>query len=161
MITQKSIQSLGVNYTIETMLYPITILLSAAIAFGAAWQVQSWRFDAKEKEHETQRIAQLDAQRLADTVQLKRLGDVQKAAETRALALRHSADSAHRESVSLRGALVTLSRQPATDATASTDRANAVGALLADCSDKYQTLGAVADRHASDVQTLSEAWETK
>ena len=122
------------------------------------WQVQSWRFGAEEKEHETQQIAQLERQRAADATQLAKLGDVQKAAETRALALRRAADNAHRESDGLRGALVTLSRQPATDATASADRAVALGAALADCSDRYKTLGAVADRHASDVQTLSEAW---
>jgi len=140
------------------MLYPTTILLSASIAFGAAWQVQDWRYAAKEKEHETHRATMLEQQRMADAVQLERLGTVQKAAETRALALRHSASDARRESDGLRGAIVTLSRIPPTDATASTDRATAVGELLADCSDRYQTVAAIADRHASDVQTLSEAW---
>ena len=143
------------------MPYFIVAFVSAILAFGMAWQVQDWRFGAKEKEHETNRATMLEQQRLADTVQLERLGTVQKAAETRALALRHSADSARAESVSLRGALVTLSRQPATDTASGNQRAIAVGELLAECSDQYQTLGAVADRHASDVQTLSEAWEIK
>lgn len=140
------------------MPYLTVIFISAAIAFGAGWQVQSWRFTAKEKEHETQQIARLNAQRAADAAQLAKLGDVQKAAETRALALRRAADNAHRESIGLRDALVALSSQPVADAQAATDRATAFGAALADCSDRYKTLGAVADRHASDVQTLSEAW---
>ena len=100
----------------------------------------------------------LEQQRLADAVQLAKFGAVQKAAETRALALRRAAASARAESVGLRDAIVTLSRQPVTDATASTDRAVAIGELLAECGDRYQALGAVADRHASDVQTLSDAW---
>lgn len=136
----------------------IVFIFSAAIAFGAGWQVQNWRFGAKEKEHETQRISQLTAQRAADAQQLAKLGDVQKAAETRALALRRAADNARAESIGLRDAIATLSRIPAPDAEASTDRAVAVGELLAECGDKYQALGAVADRHASDVKTLSEAW---
>ena len=136
----------------------IVFIFSAALSFGAGWQVQNWRFGAKEKEHETQRISELEQQRLADTVQLAKLGAVQKAAETRALALRRAADNARAESIGLRDAIATLSRQPVTEATASNQRAFAIGELLAECGDKYQALGAVADRHASDVKTLSEAW---
>lgn len=140
------------------MPYLIAILISAALSASASWQIQNWRYAAKETKNETHRATMLEQQRLADTVQLAKLGDVQKAAETRTLALRRAADSARAESIGLRDAIVTLSRQPATDAEASTDRATAVGELLAECGDKYQALGAVADRHASDVKTLSEAW---
>ena len=140
------------------MQYLTAIIVSAALSASATWQVQNWRYAAKETENETNRAAMLEQQRLADTVQLERLSTVQKAAETRTLALRRAADNAHRESIGLRDALATLSRIPVTDAAAATDRANAVGALLAECGDKYQAMGAVADRHASDVKTLSEAW---
>lgn len=140
------------------MPYIITVFISALVAFGAAWQVQDWRQAAREKQHETEQIAQLNARRVADTARLANLNSLQKAAEARALALRNLASNARRESDGLRGALVTLSRQPATDTATSNQRATAVGELLAECSDQYQTLAATADRHASDVQTLSDAW---
>lgn len=140
------------------MPYLIAILISAALSASASWQIQNWRYAAKEKEHESHRATMLEQQRLADTVQLERLSTVQKAAETRTLALRRAADSARAESIGLRDAIATLSRQPVAEATASNQRATAVGELLAECGDKYQALGAVADRHASDVKTLVEAW---
>ena len=140
------------------MQYLTAIIVSSALSASATWQIQNWRYAAKETEYETHRATMLEQQRLADTVQLERLSTVQKAAETRALALRRAADSARAESIGLRDALATLSRIPATNAEASTDRATAIGELLAECGDKYQALGAVADRHASDVKTLVEAW---
>ena len=140
------------------MPYLIAILISAALSASGAWQIQSWRYAAKETENETHRATMLEQQRLADAQQLERLSAVQKAAETRALALRRAADNARAESIGLRDAIATLSRQPVAEATASNQRAFAIGELLAECGDKYQALGAVADRHASDVKTLSEAW---
>lgn len=38
------------------------------------------------------------------------------------------------------------------------ERANAVSAVLADCSRRYQGMAEVADRHASDVKTLIDSW---
>jgi len=37
-------------------------------------------------------------------------------------------------------------------------RTDAVAAVLADCSRKYQGMAEVAERHSSDVRTLIEAW---
>lgn len=143
------------------MQYITVIVISAILSFGTGWQVQSWRYGAKETEHESQRATMLEQRRLADAVQLERLGAVQAQAAARTLVLRRAATDAHRESDGLRDAIVALSAQPVADAQAATDRATAFGAALADCSDRYKTMGAVADRHASDVQTLSDAWPTE
>ena len=132
----------------------------AAASFGTAWRIQDWRFDAKEKTHEEQKLVQVQH---SAAVQIRRADNVivaQNAATSRAVALRRDLDSARSELERLRLALA--SSVPGTgDAAGScpvTD--DPARQLLATCAAELVEMGGIADRHASDVQTLMAAWPT-
>lgn len=79
--------------------------------------------------------------------------------KTRETILRAAAAAAATESDGLRGDLDAMRLQlDGASRDAAVERANAVAAVLADCSRKYQEMASVAERHASDVKTLIDAW---
>lgn len=61
-------------------------------------------------------------------------------------------DGLHGDIKELRGQLGKLSHD------AAVERAAAVAGVLDQCSRRYQGLAAVADRHASDLKTMIDAW---
>ena len=95
----------------------IIAAIVAAASFGSAWQIQSWRMDAKEKANVEQILAD---QRSAATAALRRQEVViaaQNAAAGREVALRRDADSARTALVGLSHATEqALSRAQATHA---------------------------------------------
>jgi hypothetical protein len=61
--------------------------------------------------------------------------------------------------VSLRDEIAALRRDlPGLADDAVRERADSLGASLADCSREYTGVAVAADRHASDVKTLIDAW---
>ena len=133
-------------------------MLIALAAFASAWQVQSWRFNAKEKNRVEQTLSD---QRLAAAGAIRRADNVieaQSAATRRMVVLRADADGSRAALISLSGAVEAAMRAAATSHNACLDRATTAGKLLNQCAAQYQDLGERADRHASDVRTLMEAW---
>ena len=133
-------------------------MLIALAAFASAWQVQSWRFNAKEKNRVEQTLSD---QRLAAAGAIRRADNVieaQSAATRRMVVLRADADGSRAALISLSGAVEAAMRAAATSHNACLDRATTASELLTQCGAAYQDLGERADRHASDVRTLMEAW---
>lgn len=136
----------------------ITAALSAVMAFGSAWQIQNWRFDAKEKQRVEQ---QLTDQRTSAATAIRRVDAVSQAQSTAAVrlgVLRRSAGAARNELDGLRTSSAEALRVAGASLDACTATAATLGRLLNQCGAEYQDLGAVADRHVSDIKTLTEAW---
>jgi hypothetical protein len=83
----------------------------------------------------------------------------QNEAKIREAALRGAAAAAATQSDGLRDDLTAERlRYDQLSRDAVVERAAATSNVLADCSRRYQGMAAIADRHASDVKTLIEAW---
>lgn len=136
----------------------IIAAIIAAASFGTAWRIQDWRFDAKEKTHEEQKLVQVQH---SAAVQIRRADNVivaQNAATSRAVALRTDRDSVISELARLRD---TLARPvPGAGATgdACTERTDPARELLSECAAQLTDLAGKADRHASDAMTLQQGW---
>ena len=138
--------------------YAATALIAASLAATGAWKVQDWRYNAKEKERAEQ---QLENERMAARATLRNAENVinaQNDAEVRAAGLRRDAAGAHAALIGLSNATDTALRDASASHDACTVRAAAFSQLLNQCGAAYQELWAVADRHASDVQTIMAAW---
>lgn len=136
----------------------IIAALIAVAGFGTAWKVQDWRYNAKEKERAEQ---QLEAQRMVAAASRRQREDViaaQNEAQVRANRLRMDAAGSRAALIGLSNATEQAMRDAALSHAACTERAHTIGVVLNQCAGAYQELGAVADRHASDVQTLIGAW---
>jgi len=137
-------------------------LIAAAVlalaAFGSAWQIQDWRYGAKEQENAQHQLA---AQRQAAATAVRRVDNVieaQNAAAVRDRGLRIDAAGARTALVGLHAAAADAMRAAAASHDACVDRAAAIGDVLKESTDRYAELGQKADRHASDVKTLTDAW---
>lgn len=138
--------------------HAVAAVVAASIAATGAWQVQNWRYGAKEKDREHQNLVAI--QQSAATA-IRRLDSVllaQSESAARAIRLRGDLDSSRTELDRLRTQL--LRTMPGAEATPSacTDRADPARELLATCAAELQDLAGKADRHASDVKTLTDAW---
>ena len=137
--------------------------IAAALAFGAGWQVQAWRYDAqiadiKAAQAQALALANEEASRNFRAITTKYEGAL-NAARTRETVLRRNADLARTESDGLRAQLTDAARRIAAAPPASVaEYATTVSHLFSDCSRRYQELGVQADGHANDVRTLTEAW---
>lgn len=130
----------------------------AACGFLGGWTLQSWRYGAKETARAEQILAD---QRLAAATSIRRADNViaaQSAAAGREAGLRRDADNARSALGGLHDAAAASMREASASINACLERANAIRVVLDQCGAAYQDLGAVADRHASDVKTLTDAW---
>ena len=137
------------------------IIIAAVIAatgFGAAWKIQDWRFDAKEKAHAEQKLAQVQHSAAADIRRLDNTITAQRAATTRAVALRRDLDSARSELERLRSAIAGTVPATSDAPCACADRTDPARQLLSACAGELQEVAGAADRHASDALMLLEAW---
>jgi threonine dehydrogenase-like Zn-dependent dehydrogenase len=141
------------------------LLIALAIAaasllggFGSAWKIQSWRYGAKENARAQQQLAD---ERLAAKTAVRRIDNVieaQSASVVRERDLRAAAAGSRSALVGLHDAAASALRAASASQSACTNRAAAISVVLDQCGAAYQELGAIADRHASDVKTLTDAW---
>jgi len=143
----------------------ISAMVSAAMAALAAWGIQGWRMDAEisslKTEYATQQARAVEMAH-AETI---RLQSVKDSAEK--LAARRQSDLA-RDLAANRDALGRLSHaadsalQRASDShSACIATAASQGVVLNQCSTRLIEVAASADGHASDVQTMTDAWPKK
>jgi hypothetical protein len=136
----------------------IAALLIALAGFGSAWQIQQWRLDARELEHVTQ-INTAQRQAFDSAVERERVvAKAQNAAARRAADLRVSADGARIAVVSLHDASAAALLAGSASLSACTERAAAFSELLGAMAAAGGAVSEKADRHASDAQTLIDAW---
>ena len=141
----------------------IALLVSAAVAFGAAWKTQDWRYgeqieNIKYEQSEAARKMFESAQQEHDRQQAKKdeaLNEANERAKQNALA----AASASRTANSLRDQLATA-RSELSQATAEAARnyAATLSTVVADCSARLIEVAKAADQYASDLKTLEDAW---
>jgi hypothetical protein len=130
----------------------------AALGFGSAWQIQSWRYGAKEAAHA---LALLNDSRNAAARDIRRIDAVisaQNASAVRAVALRRDAYSSRAALVSLSNAADEALRRAQAGHDASLNTATAAVYILKQCGKEYAGLAEVSDRHVNDLKTIAEAW---
>ena len=144
------------------------VLIAAGIAVGfvAAWNLQGIRLDSLEVEFGTYRLA-VERQAViarAEAIKqkeqwIKEKEDAEQHAAEREEILRTERDTALAAGTRLRDTIATL-RVRLADAPgyACIATADALAGLLDQCQQEYRVMGEIADGHASDVQTLMEAW---
>lgn len=138
------------------------LALAGGIAFGAHRFLDYERDIGYQKavaEYTARDLLQAKAN-AADTARLtKQLEDAQNAARDREKLLTDAAAGSSTAVAGLRGDLAALRRGlPGASADASRQAADALAAVFGDCAGKYRDLAAIADHHASDVKTLTDAW---
>lgn len=138
------------------------VLLLGGFAWGTHWwndRQQQIGYDRAQAEYAAKALLAEQKARATETELRKQLEDAQNAATQREQVIRSTAAAASAASVSLRDTLTTI-RNGVPTATVEALR-NATVALtdvFGDCQAKYRGLAEKADRHASDVKTLSDAW---
>lgn len=130
----------------------------AAVGFGSGWQVQSWRYGAKEKANAEQKLVEVRQSAAASIRRLDNVLVAQNAGAARAIRLRGDLDSARTELDRLRNAIArTMPGASDTTGTCAVPADPARQLLLA-CATELVEMGGAADRHASDAMTLQQAW---
>ena len=145
-------------------------LLAAVIAAAGAWTAQSWRMaeqvqsgktalESLKREH-AESLTRATGSALNATIAWQKVkDDAIDRAQQRAKAQAAHAAAARRDADSLRNTLASASlRLPDAAPSACVEYATASSGLLDQCAAAYQGLAAVADGHAGDVRTLTEAW---
>ena len=146
--------------------YAATAIVAGALAFGAGWQTQEWRYGKQiagiQAQHATA-LASANQKALDDTIKMQRTkDDAIQQAEARAAQNAAAAAAARRTADGLRGTLYEFRASLPNAAPATViARADSAAELLGTCADEYRSVAEAADRIASDRQTLIDAWPKK
>ena len=136
----------------------IIAAIIAAASFGTAWRIQDWRFDAKEKTHAEQKLAQVQLSAAADIRRMDNTIQAQRIATSRAVALRRDLDSSRSELERLRDTLARPVPGTSAAADACPERTDPARELFLGCAAALVEMGGIADRINSDRQTLIDAF---
>ena len=136
---------------------------AGVLAFGAAWQVQGMRYGeqiATIKQQHTDAALSSARNALKLTEHYRENADAAtKKAEARAAQNKRDADTLRGELDGLRGDLADVpSRIRSATREAVGQYAAAATAVFEHCAARYSDLAVTAAGHASDVQTLMDAW---
>ena len=133
-------------------------LISASIAATGAWQIQNWRFDAKEKAHAEQKLVEVQQSAAASIRRADNVISAQVDATARDVGLRRDLNNARTELDRLRTQLAQPMPRAETSPGSCVERADPARELLAACAAELVEMGGIADRINSDRQTLIDAW---
>lgn len=136
----------------------ISALISAALSFGAAWQIQGWRMDSLRLEQANEKLAieQSSRQRLADAE--TRVAQAQADAASATQRVRIDSAGAGRAANGVRDALANAVRAASTDLQACTGQVSTLSELLTGSTDLARRLATEADEWAIQAVTLQSAW---
>lgn len=143
---------------LTTLAFAITFAGGLFAGFGAAWTLRTHAIEKMQLEAKDERINQQRAARVTLERTLETQQRAQADATARAIVLRRSADAARSELVSLRQSTQALVRSIADNPASCPERISTASDVLTECAAKLTELGAKADRHVSDIKTLTEAW---
>lgn len=143
--------------------YAATAIVAGALAFGAGWQTQEWRYGkqiADISQKHAIALASANQKALDDTIKMQRTKDEAIAkAEQRAAKNAAAADSASRTADSLRSTLYSFRASlPGLAQPAAAVAADTAAELFGQCAGTLADVAAKADAHASDSLMLLEAW---
>jgi hypothetical protein len=138
-------------------------LVAGALAFGAGWQVQAWRYGeqiATIKQQHTDAALSSARNALKLTEHYRENADAAvKKAEARAAQNKRDADRLRDELAGLRGDLAEVPDRIRNASREAVDQyAAAATVVFGECAARYSELAISATGHASDVQTLMDAW---
>lgn len=159
-------QAGAVVNTLGPYLWLIKAGAAVLAVLGLWYGVESWNdgqqrigYDRAVAEYQAKK-ATADREALVKERQLrKEKDDALQQAALREQQLRADNAAAHAASLGLRDTVADLRRRLVTDSVeACRATADAALAVFGECQDRYRTLAQAAAGHASDVQTLSEAW---
>ena len=151
------------NLTLITHL--VAAMVAAALAFGAGWQVQAWRYgeqisDLKLEHAEAIASSAKSALKLTEHYRENADAAVRKA-EARAAQNKRDADRLRTELDGLRGDLAEVPDRIRSATREAVDQYAATATVVfGECAARYSELAVSATGHASDVQTLMDAWPT-
>jgi len=149
----------GVAVTLTVLLADAKLNLASSIVERAALQVIIADDATKAAERETQLAEARTRVAERETELSNQIIEAQNEARKREALLRSAAVAAVAESVSLRDDVASLRGQlDQLSRDAVIERGLAIAGVLNQCAARYQGLAERCDRHASDVQTLTEAW---
>lgn len=140
--------------------------IAGVLAFGAGWQVQAWRYGgqiADMKLEHAGAVASAAKTALKLTEHYRENADAAiKKAEARAAQNKRAADALRGELNGLRGDLATVPNQIRNATREAVDQYAATATVVfGECAARYSELAGAAAGHASDVQTLMDAWPKK
>ena len=141
--------------------YIILAVVVAFVANGFYWHHSGDKsgYGRAVTEYNVKLLAATNAARAKEQYMQTRLQEAQNAATQRDQTLRAAAASAATAGDRLRIALDTIrAGLPNATPTASRDTAATLATVFGDCAKEYRGLAEIADRHASDSRTLTEAW---
>ena len=141
-------------------------LVAGALAFGAGWQVQAWRYGeqiATIKQQHTDAALSSARNALKLTEHYRENADAAvKKAEARAAQNKRDADRLRTELAGLRGDLAEVPDRIRHASREAVDQYATTASVVFDqCVRSYSDLAGAATGHASDVQTLMDAWPSK
>ena len=146
--------------------HAIAAAVAGALAFGGAWQVQAWRFDARISDIKTQHataLASANQKALDDTIKMQRTkDDAIKAAQDRAKREAANAAALRTERDGLRAQLAATTVQlPSASCASVREYAATVNGLFDQCAGAYQDMAGKAAGHAADARLMLESWPQK
>lgn len=139
--------------------------IAGMLAFGAAWQVQGMRYGGQiadiKREH-AEAVASSAKSALKLTEHYRENADAAvKKAEARAAQNKRDADRLRGELDGLRGDIADVPERIRSATREAVDQyAAAATVVFGECAARYSELAVSATGHASDVQTLMDAWPT-
>lgn len=144
----------------------IEIILIGGFALGAVWSIHEF-LDAQQQKGYDKAVQEYNQKLAEDKAAAKVLEDELRAQVNKAEAkgnereqtIRIVANSGAAASAGLRDTLATIRNGvPGASTEALGNSVTALTTVLGDCQTRYRELAEKADRHASDSQTLSDAW---
>ena len=139
----------------------ISALVSAALAFGSAWQIQSWRIDSLKLGYANERLAieQSSSRAIADAQ--AKVAAAQVDAQIAADRLKRDAAGAVVAGNGLRDTLASAVRAAHTDLQTCTRQVDAIGVVFDQCRAELQEMGRNADEWTNQALVLQQAWPSK
>lgn len=143
--------------------YAATAIVAGALAFGAGWQTQEWRYGKQiadiSQKHATA-LASANQKALDDTIKMQRTkDDAIKAAEQRAKTQAANAAVLRAERDGLRAQLAATAVQlPSASCISIRDYATTLTGLLDQCAGAFEAMAREASGHAADSRLMQEAW---
>ena len=146
--------------------YAATAIVAGALAFGAGWQTQEWRYGKQIADTASQHaiaIASANQKALDDTIKMQRTKDEAiKAAQDRAKREATNAAAARSERDGLRAQLEAATVQLSSASCPSIRQyATTITGLFDQCAGAYQDMAGQAQGHAATVRLLIESWPSR
>ena len=143
---------------IALIIAAVSAVLSGLAGFALAWQLQSATITQKDLDYANERLAVQTSIATALEANQRQIAQAQSRAAARGISNRAAAAGAGAAAERLRSATSATVAAASTTPAACPDATAALGAVFSQCAAELGALAEIADRHASDVQLMQDAW---